>query len=154
MPDLEDVDIRFVYYKTSAMEVFFLKAPKLTETQAMPTQTFLRLDQNATVLPHVVELAINDNNWPQANTHIKRPERGKPQNNNSTQRTTNMGSHTENQKPEKAYPDALSRLKKRERLCKITSKRRQESNNNQQDTRYLIRISTSSTKKRKTRKPS
>ena len=84
MPDLEDVDIRFVYYGTSAMEVFFLKTPKLNETQTTPIQTFLCLDQNTTALPDVVELAINDNNWPQANTYIKRPERGKTENNNST----------------------------------------------------------------------
>jgi hypothetical protein len=63
----------------------------------------------------VVELAMNDNNWPQANTDIKRPERGKTQNNNSTQWTANMGSHKEKQKPDETCPDALSRLKKRDR---------------------------------------
>ena len=115
MPDLEDVDIRFIYYGTSAMEVFFLKTPKLNETQTTPIQTFLCLDQNTTALPDVVELAINDNNWPQANTDIKRPERGKTQNNKSTQWTANMGSHKEKQKPDKTCPDALSRLKKRDR---------------------------------------
>ena len=63
MPDLEDADVRFVYYGTSAMEVFFP-----TETKAKLIQTFPRLNQNTTVLPHVVELAKKNNTWPQANT--------------------------------------------------------------------------------------
>ena len=95
MPDLEDVDVRFVYYGTSAMEVFFP-----TETKAKLIQTFPRLNQNTTVLPHVVELAINDNNWPKTNEDVKRPERGKPQDSNSPKWTTDMGSHGKNQKPD------------------------------------------------------
>ena len=66
MPGLEDADVRYVYYGTSAIEVFFP-----TETKAKLIQTFPRLNQNTKVLPHEVELAINENKWPQANVDIK-----------------------------------------------------------------------------------
>ena len=90
MQGLEDVDGRFLYYGTSVMEIFFPKPPNLTKTQALSIQTFPGLNQN---LPHLVKLAKNDNPWPQANTDIKQPERGKIRNNGSTQWNTNMGSH-------------------------------------------------------------
>ena len=104
------------------MEVFF---PNKTKTKLI--QTFPRLDQNTTVLQHVVELAINDNNWPKTNEDTKRPERGKPQDSNSLQRIADMGSHGKNQKPDKKRPNTLSRLKTRDRLHKIANKKRQES---------------------------
>ena len=75
------------------------------KTKAKLIQTFLLLDQNTTVLPDVVELAINDNNWPKTNEDTKRPERGKPQDSNSLQQTENMGSHGKKQKPDKKRPD-------------------------------------------------
>ena len=128
MPTLEDADVRFLYYKTSAMEVFLPP-----ETKAKLIQTFPRLDHNTTVLPHMVELAINDNNWPKTYKNVKRPERGKPQDSNSPKRTTDMGSHGKKQKPDKSCSDTLSRLKTRERLRKIANKRSQESNNNHKE---------------------
>ena len=67
MPGLEDVDGRFVYYGTSVLEVFFPNPPNLTEAQAASLQTFLHLDQNRAALPHLVELAKNDNPQPQTN---------------------------------------------------------------------------------------
>ena len=113
------------------MEVFFPNPPNLTEAQAASLQTFLHLDQNRAALLHLVELAKNDNPRPQTNTDIKRPERGKIQNNSSTQQNTNMGSHKKTQKP-RARSVALSRPKHRGRLSEIVNKQRLESNNNQQ----------------------
>ena len=83
MPGQEDVDGRFVYYGTSVLEVFFPNPPNLTEAQAASLQTFPHLDQNRAALPHLVELAKNDNPLPQKNMNIKQPE-GKIQNNGST----------------------------------------------------------------------
>ena len=75
------------------------------KTKAKLIQTFPLLDQNTTVLPDVVELAINDNNWPKTNEDTKRPERGKLQDSNSLQQTDDMSSHGKNQKPDKKRPD-------------------------------------------------
>ena len=121
MPPLEDADVRLLYYGTSAIKVFLP-----IETKAKLIKTFPHLDQNATVLPHMVQLAINNNNWPKPNEDTKRPEKGKPQDSNSLQRTTDMGSHEKNQKPDKKCPDTLSRLKTRDRLHEFVNKRRQE----------------------------
>ena len=111
MPGLEDVDGRFVYYGNSVMKVFFPKPPNLNEAKAASVQTFLRLDQSKAALPRLVELAKNDNHRPQTNMDIKQPERGKIQNNGSTERNTSMGSHTKTtQKLDRARPDTLSRL--------------------------------------------
>ena len=132
MLGLEDVDGRFVYYGTSVMEVFFPNPPNLTEAQAASIQTFPCLNQNKAALPHLVELAKNDNPRPQTNRDIKRPERGKILNNGSIEQNINMGSHKETtQKPDRVHPDVLSRLKHRGRLSEIANKRRLESNDNQ-----------------------
>ena len=132
MPPLEDADVRFLYYGTSAMEVFLP-----IETKAKLIQTFQRLDQNTTVLPHVVELAINDINWPKTNEDTKRPERGKSQDSNSLQQIADMGSHGKNQKSNKKHPDTHSRLKTRDRMRKIANKKRQESSNDHREHQLL-----------------
>ena len=100
MPPLEDVETRFPYHETGAVEVFLP-----IEIRAKLIQTFPHINQKTTVLPHVVELAINDINWPKTNEDTKRPERGKPQDSNSLQQTENMGSHGKKQKPDKKRPD-------------------------------------------------
>ena len=123
MPGLEDVDGRFVYYETSVLEVFFPNSPNLIKAQAASLQTFLHLDQNRAALPHLVVLVKNDNPRPQTNTDIKRRERGKIQNNSSTQQNTNMGSHKKTQKP-RARSETLSRPKHKGRLREIANKQR------------------------------
>ena len=52
MPTLEDANVRFLYCKTNATEVFLPP-----ETTAKLIQTFPGLVHNTTVSPHVVELA-------------------------------------------------------------------------------------------------
>ena len=103
------------------------------ETAAKLIQTLPRLDHNTTVLPHVVEFAISNNNWPKTFRTVRRPERGKPRDGNSPKRTANMGSHSKNQKPDKKRSDPLSRLTTRRRLREIANRKRQESHNNRKE---------------------
>ena len=130
MPDLEDANTRwFAFRKTDIVEVF---PSECTGTKMIPVQTFLRPGQNRSALPHATKLAKSDNNWPQTGTDIKQPERGKTQNDISTQQTATMGSHSKTPKPGGAYPDAISRLRQRSRLCQIAQRMCKEANNNQQ----------------------
>ena len=115
MPPLEDAETKFEYQETGAIEILLP-----IEIRAKLIQTFPRLDQNTTVLPHVVELAANDNSWPKTNGDAEQPEREKPQDNNSLQQTADIGSHGKNVKSDRKLSNKLSRL--RTRLGKIANK--------------------------------
>ena len=133
MPDLEDANTRwFAFRKTDVVEVF---PSECTGTKMIPVQTFPRPGQNRSALPHATELAKSDNNRPQTGTDIKRPERGKTQNDISTQQTATMGSHSKTPKPGGAYPDAISRLRQRSRLRQIAKCAKRQTITNK-DTRH------------------
>ena len=95
-------------------------------------QTLPRFDHNTTAPPRVIELAINNNNWPKTFKTMRRPERGKTRKGNSTKQTSNMGSHSKNKKPDKNHPDPLAALITRKRLREIANRRRQENNNSKE----------------------
>ena len=129
----DDAEVQDPFSQTNGGVSFPTPGSDPPETTAKLIQTFPRLDHNTTVLPDVAEMALSDNNWPKTPGTVKRPERGKPQISNSSKTTTNMGSHTESQKPDKKCPDTLSRLAARGRLREIANKKRQESNNNHKE---------------------
>jgi hypothetical protein len=118
MPPLEDADTRFEYHETGAMEILLP-----IKIRAKLIQTFPRLDQNTMVLPHVVEMAANEKNWPKPDSNAEQQEVVKPRNSESLQQTADMGSHGETTKPDKKICDTLSRLRTRSRLREIANKR-------------------------------
>ena len=128
MPPLEDAETKFKYQETGAIEILLP-----IEIRAKLIQTFPRLDQNTTELPHVVKLAANDNDWPKTDRDAEQPERVKPRDSDSLQQTADMGSHGETIKPDKKMCNTLSRLRTRSRLHEIANKRRQASNNNNRE---------------------
>ena len=81
------------------------------------------------MLPHVVELATNEKNWPKLDNDAEQPEWVKPQDSDSLQQTADMGSHGETVKPDKNICDTRTRS----RLRKIANKNRQTSNNNNRE---------------------
>ena len=110
-----------LYYGTSAMELFLP-----IKTKAKLIQTFPRLDQNTMVLPHVVEMAANEKNWPKPDSNAEQQEVVKPRNSDSLQQTADMGSHGETTKPDKKICDTLSRLRTRSSKQKTLGVKQQQ----------------------------